>query len=265
MRALFRLLLPPLPIANKPAVVQREQIVMQLNDGSSITLLRVRDPRARRIKLNINKHGARLTLPVRSSLQAGERFLREHQHWLRQELNKHQYLVEQTCQQDITTRLPLRGEYLQVHWEHARTPRIERTENGLVFFAPSNAKPATLQRVLKDFYTAEARADVGRWLPHYLADLPRPPRRIVFKQTSSLWGSLAPDDTLALDLSLILAVPAAFEYVLVHELCHLMHRNHSAQFWQAVHARYPEWKQQRDYLRSEGRQLKGQLLQLFCK
>ena len=265
MRALFRLLVPTSTPANKTAGVQREQITLQLDDGSHLSLLRVRDPRARRIKLSVDERGARLTLPLRSSLQAGERFLHEHQQWLRQELSKHPSLTEHTLQPFLTTHLPLRGERLPVHWDDARTSRIEHTAHGLTFFTPAQAKQATLLRVLKDFYTAEARADVGRKLPHYLAELPRPPRRIVFKQTSSLWGSLAPDDTLALDLALILAAPAALEYVLVHELCHLIHRNHSPQFWQDVQQRFPAWKHQRDYLRSEGRQLKGQLLHLLSQ
>ena len=86
----------------------------------------------------------------------------------------------------------------------------------------------------------------------------------MFKRTSSLWGSLAPDGTLALDLALLLARPSAFEYVLVHELCHLLHADHSRRFWHEVEARFPHWREERDYLRAEGRALKGRLRQLLA-
>ena len=96
-------------------------------------------------------------------------------------------------------------------------------------------------------------------MPQYLAALPRPPARIVFKRTSSQWGSLAPDATLALDLSLVLARPSAFEYVLVHELCHLIRADHSRAFWREVEARFPAWRDERDYFHAEGRRLKAML------
>ena len=123
---------------------------------------------------------------------------------------------------------------------------------------------AALQRALRDFYEAEARSDLGRWLPRLLPTLPRPPRRFVFKRTVSQWGSLAPDGSVSLDLALVLARPAAFEYVLVHELCHLLQANHSTRFWREVEARFPSWEDERDYLRREGRALKGRLRRLLA-
>ncbi|PAL01775.1 hypothetical protein B8W90_13625, partial [Staphylococcus hominis] len=74
----------------------------------------------------------------------------------------------------------------------------------------------------REFYEAQTRADVGQWLPRYLPSLPRAPARLRLKVMSSQWGSLAPDGSMALDLALMLGRPSAFEYVLVHELCHLI-------------------------------------------
>jgi predicted metal-dependent hydrolase len=76
---------------------------------------------------------------------------------------------------------------------------------------------------------------------------------------SSQWGSLAPDGTLTLDLALVLGRPSAFEYVLVHELCHLIHADHSPRFWREVEARCPDWKDARDYFHADGRRLKAAL------
>ena len=97
-----------------------------------------------------------------------------------------------------------------------------------------------------------------------LAQSGQPPRRFVFKQMSSRWGSLAPDGTVALDLSLVLAPPAALQYVLVHELCHLIQPNHSAAFWAEVSARMPAWPDQRQWLAAEGRRLKYRLRSLLA-
>ena len=150
-------------------------------------------------------------------------------------------------------------------WATGRTTRIELQANGtLCFSTPASAREAGLRRALRDFYEAQARADIGQWLPSYLRGLPRAPRRIVFKRTSSQWGSLAPDGTLSLDLALVLARPSAFEYVLVHELCHLLHADHSQRFWTEVETRFPAWREERAYFNEEGRRLKGRLRNLVA-
>ena len=238
MRSLFRLLTTT-RTAPKPAV-QRDSIGFVLADGRRIDVLRVRDPRARRIKLSVDERGARLSLPLRASLVAGERFLFEHREWLTEQFAAQTQAGIERLQRDATIELPLRGSMLPLRWESARASRLDFDgDDALLFRAPASAGDAALQRALRDFYEAQGRADVGRWLPKYLSGLPRAPRRIVFKRTSSQWGSLAPDATLMLDLALVLARPSAFEYVLVHELCHLLHHDHSARFWGEVSVRLP--------------------------
>ncbi|WP_374380909.1 M48 family metallopeptidase [Thermomonas sp.] len=264
MRSLFRLL-SPTRIAAKPPSVQRDSVSLVLADGRRIDVLRVRDPRARRIKLSVDERGARLTLPLRASLAAGDRFLHAHRDWLALQLAAHACEPRHDLVRDATAALPLRGEDVPVRWADARATRVEvDAGGGLVFAAPVRAGGAALRRALRDFYEAQGRADVGRWLPGHLASLPRSPRRIVFKRTTSLWGSLAPDGTLALDLALVLARPSAFEYVLVHELCHLLHADHSTRFWTAVEARFPDWREERRYFHAEGRRLKGRLRALLA-
>jgi len=259
MTSLFRLQTPG------RRTVERDRFDFIADDGGSIEILRVRDPRARRMRLSVDERGARLTLPPRASLASGERFVREHQHWLVQQLAAHdddQALAP--LQRDVTARIPLRGRSLPLQWCEGRFTRLQLDGDAVVMQAPRRAGPPALRRALRDFYEAQARADLGRWLPRHLPTLPRAPSRIRFKVMSSQWGSLAPDDAMSLDLSLVLGEPAAFEYVLVHELCHLVHRDHSTAFWREVEARCPGWRAQRDYFHAEGRRLKAGLRRLLA-
>jgi len=54
------------------------------------------------------------------------------------------------------------------------------------------------------------------------------------------------------------------QYVLVHELCHLIHRNHARRFWREVEARCPDWRDERTYLHGEGLALKARLKALVA-
>jgi|SRR5690606_107182 len=253
-------------VSRTPQRVQRDTLELALDDGRQITVQRVRDPRALRIKLSVDERGARLTLPLRASLVSGERFLHEHRGWLAAQIERHlpadgapEALVPWT-----STQLPLRGALLPLQWQEGRYLRIERSPEGVRVQWPVRAGDAALRRALRTFYEAEARADIGRWLPAYLPGLPRPPRCVRLKTMSSQWGSLAPDSSMSLDLALVLARPSAFEYVLVHELCHLLQANHSPAFWREVEARMPAWRAEREYFHREGRSLKATLRALLA-
>jgi len=255
MYSLFRLSPPAAPA---PSRLQRDSIAFVLSDGRRIDVLRVRDPRARRLRLSVGERGARLTLPPRASLVAGERFLHEHRDWLTEQLAPHEDDVQPLVPGQAGS-VPLRGERMPLRWEAGPAARVLQAEDAVVVQLPARAGPAAAARALRDFYEAQARADIGRWLPAWLPGLPRPPRRIRLRVLSSQWGSLAPDGTLTLDLALVLGRPSAFHYVLVHELCHLLHADHSRAFWREVELRCPAWRDERDYFRDEGRRLKAAL------
>ncbi|CAN5607231.1 SprT family zinc-dependent metalloprotease [soil metagenome] len=263
MSSLLRLLLPE-PAQRQARGLQRDQVELCLDDGRCLSVLRVRDPRARRIRLSVDERGARLTLPMRASLRAGERFLHEHRAWLVQQVQAHAICDLETLRPGATSALPLRGGTLPLHWEAGRYTGISRQGDGLLFRHGTRCSAVGLRRALRDFYEGEARADLGRWLPAWLPGLPRAPSRIRFKMMSSQWGSLAPDSALSLDLALVLGRPSAFEYVLVHELCHLIHPDHSPAFWREVERRCPHWRLERDYFHSEGRRLKAALRSLVA-
>lgn len=243
--------------------VERDVLRLPLEGGRSVEIERVRDPRARRIRLSVGDRGARLTLPARASLVSGERFVHEHREWLLEQLANRVDPDIRPLADGRTSSLPLRGEAVPLRWAPGRYTRVVRAEDGLVMQRPASAGPTALARALRDFYEAEARADLGRWLPAYLPGLPAAPSRIRLRQMSSQWGSLAPNGAMSLDLSLVLGDPAAFEYVLVHELCHLIQPNHSPAFWSEVEARCPDWRRHRDYFRGEGARLKATLRTLL--
>jgi predicted metal-dependent hydrolase len=250
----------------KPAAKPEPELrSLRLADGESVEINWVRDTRARRLRLIVGENGVRLTLPYSASIKLAEAFLFEQRDWLTRQLRK---------QPRREVRLPfgrgtdyavlLRDVRVPLTWREGRYARVDLDEDGVTTTLPAAGSDAQARRALKEFYLGQARADIGRWLPKYLPALPGPPKSLKLRALSSLWGSLSPNDDLSLDLSLVLGRPSAFEYVLVHELCHLIHRNHSRRFWREVEARWPEWRAERDYLHGEGLALKSELKRLIA-
>src|SRR5574337_1828268 len=84
------------------------------------------------------------------------------------------------------------------------------------------------------------------------------------KTAYEMSGDLSSDVCSSDLLALALAPPAALRYVLAHELCHLKVRNHSPRFWAQVEHLFPDWHEQRDWLRQHGAILKAELDRLIA-
>jgi len=78
------------------------------------------------------------------------------------------------------------------------------------------------------------------------------PRSIKIKTQKSRWGSCGIHNDISINWLLILAPREVFEYVVVHELCHIKVRNHSSAFWALVAAHLPAYQQQRRWLKEQG-------------
>ena len=79
--------------------------------------------------------------------------------------------------------------------------------------------------------------------------------RITIRDQKTRWGSCSSKGTLSFNWRLMLAPPAILDYVVVHELCHLTHMDHSKAFWQAVGSVYPDYAAARKWLKEHGREL----------
>ncbi|WP_156303040.1 M48 family metallopeptidase, partial [Methylogaea oryzae] len=85
------------------------------------------------------------------------------------------------------------------------------------------------------------------------------PRSIAVRDQKTRWGSCGPRGDININWRLILAPPPVLEYVVVHELCHLRHRNHAKPFWDLVEDHLPQYREQRRWLKQHGHALMAAL------
>lgn len=78
---------------------------------------------------------------------------------------------------------------------------------------------------------------------------------ITVRDQKTRWGSCSSRGTLSFNYRLIFAPPAVLDYVVVHELCHLTHMNHSRDFWSMVAAVMPDYQLYKNWLRDHGHEL----------
>lgn len=119
------------------------------------------------------------------------------------------------------------------------------------------ADPAAVRRRLRNWYRERAAAYVERKLPELVARFSEigtiPPFQMLAMEKQ--WGSCSPSGRLSLNPSLIKAPAHCVEYVLLHELCHVLEHNHSKRFYALLDRYCPDWRARKHELDSLAEQL----------
>jgi predicted metal-dependent hydrolase len=76
------------------------------------------------------------------------------------------------------------------------------------------------------------------------------PKNLKYRNNKSRWGSCSYDNTINLNLNLLKFPASVIEYVVIHELAHIKHKNHSKKFWDLVEIYCPEYKKCEKLLKS---------------
>lgn len=79
--------------------------------------------------------------------------------------------------------------------------------------------------------------------------------KITIRNQKTRWGSCSQTGTLSFNYRLMMAEPAVIDYVIIHELCHLTHMNHSKAFWDKVAGIMPDYKIHMSWLKEHGNEL----------
>lgn len=141
---------------------------------------------------------------------------------------------------------------LRVSVGSRRTARY--TGDELILTAPETDRE-TLRALIRKALSEAALREIRRLIAVHAPELRVTPGRIAIREQKSRWGSCSDRDNLNFNWKLMLAPPEALEYVVIHELCHLIEFNHSVRFWRLVESRMPHYEQPKKWLKVNGEML----------
>ncbi|MGB3299515.1 MAG: SprT family zinc-dependent metalloprotease [Phormidesmis sp.] len=106
----------------------------------------------------------------------------------------------------------------------------------------STEQAANCQAVLRKWLAHRAHRELAPWLRQLGFELDLPCRRISVRGQKTRWASCSSQKDISLNYKLLFLPRPLVHYVLVHELCHTLHMNHSNQFWALVAEKLPSYK-----------------------
>lgn len=109
--------------------------------------------------------------------------------------------------------------------------------------------PEAGEAALREWLRGETRRLLLPRLTDYAARMGLEYRSLRVTSARGRWGSCSGKDGLNFTFRLAMCRPEAIDYVAVHELCHVRHKDHSRAFWAMVERYCPDWRAQRQWLR----------------
>jgi len=217
---------------------------LHLMGEPQITVELRRNARARRLSLRVSQLDGRvtLTLPRSASQTEAQGFAREKEHWIRRQLgNRPEEIVPK-----------IGGTVL---FEGAEVPIIAATGRAPAFQDGALLVPGDASRVairIAAFLKVLARQRLSTACDVHSQKLGVDVRRITLRDTRSRWGSCTVGGRLMFSWRLIMAPAPVLDYVVAHEVAHLLEMNHSPAYWAVVSRICPDYRQPRQWLRANG-------------
>lgn len=173
--------------------------------------------------------------------------------------NRKSYAISISPEGQITVRVPLRTREEEIrhiltdrqHWIITKYLEIQKQQA----VRPVSNLTDVQRTSLTKRYIAAAKEYFPKRVSYFQQFTGGTYNRITIRDQKTRWGSCSARGTLSFNWRLMLAPPTILDYVVVHELCHLTHMNHSAAFWQAVEAVYPDYRTARKWLKEHGHEL----------
>ena len=167
--------------------------------------------------------------------------------------------ISVSAEGEITLRVPLRTSKAEIrhlllekqHW--IITHYLEAVERAKR--RPVSDLTDTQRAALEKRYIEAAREYFPKRVAYFLPLTGGSYERITIRDQKTRWGSCSAKGTLSFNWRLMLAPPAVLDYVVVHELCHLTHMDHSAAFWALVEQVCPDYRTHRKWLKEHGQEL----------
>ena len=107
------------------------------------------------------------------------------------------------------------------------------------------------KNALISFYRKALKEYILSKIPDYAQTMGVQPTKIRINSARTRWGSCSANDALNFSYHLAMCDQFAVQYVVIHELCHILHKNHSQAFWNTVAAYCPDYKAAKHYLKQK--------------
>jgi predicted metal-dependent hydrolase len=229
-------------------------------EGGTIKYNLKQSQRIRGIRLEIRAEtGLTVVVPRKYTMQQVEDLLKEKSRWIQRHLQPSVPVQMALFRKEAGhgDRLPYMGGNLQLFIrQNGQRPGTAVMEGGSLYINPGTGS-SRIPRLLEKWYRAQALEVFIAKADAFKEKMGVKYKAILIRGQKTRWGSCAPSGNLTLNWKLLFAPERIIDYVIIHELAHLRHMNHSRQFWSMVESYCPRWREYRKWLSHHEEEMKA--------
>ena len=211
---------------------------------------RFRRRRRRTIGLSINEQGLSVAAPSRAPWREIEDFIQSRARWIVAKLEQWAAAGRPPPLRGHSgERLPLHGAEVVLEVRGGR--RAVALEGGerLVICLRNPGRSASVRELLRRWFRTRAAQVLEPRAVHYAAKLGLRAPPVAISNARAQWGVCMADGRIRLSWRLAHLANELADYVVAHEVAHLVELNHSKRFWRLIETLYPDWRAARRRIR----------------
>ena len=143
------------------------------------------------------------------------------------------------------------GRQYRLRLRQAEAEDVKLIAGYLYIYVEDTSDVGRVRGLLCQWYAAHAEARFNERLTacmQQIAGWSTPTPRLEIRSLVRSWGSCSPTGRLTLNIDLVRAPRACIDYVILHEICHLVHPNHSREFYKLLTTVLPDWRSRKTRL-----------------
>ena len=200
--------------------------------------------RARRLSMRVFPGGrVEVVVPPGVGIPAIERFVARHRDWA--ERRSHEFALHTPhghVRRPQAVELALSGQRWDVEYQAAGRGGVRDDGDGRLVVRTTGHTDRHVSAALLRWLAGVAGVELGRRLEALAVDTGIDYARLHLRRQRTRWGSCSAAGTISLNVCLMFQRPAVVRYLMIHELCHRQHMNHSDRYWQLVESFEPHWR-----------------------
>ena len=214
-----------------------------------------RNPRRKRLTVLVHPYeGVEVRAPAGATDRSIQQFVREQAGWIRARLAELEATAPPVREYVNGETILFRGEphSLEVEASASGEPRVEARDGTLLVRIRHTTDEQTqrkmAERAVRRWFIDRALETTRERMPLFAEKLDVQPRKVAIKDMKSRWGSCSGKGNISISFRIVMAPPEVMDYLIVHELCHLVHHNHSAEFWSLLASIIPRYDDHKRWL-----------------
>lgn len=208
------------------------------------------------ITIKINEDA---TLEVRAPLNVTkeeiDKFVESKEKWITKHIGKikERYKLKKGFNLQFGEFVQLKGKKVAIHPIEGNIGSYDNEKN--IFLIPKIANSHQIKDMIIKFYKLIAKAYINQRVVYFANKMNVNPTAVRITSANTRWGSCSGKNSVNFSWKLIMADNETIDYVVVHELAHIKHHNHSPHFWKIVENIFPNYKENKEKLKILGEKL----------